>query len=243
MDFIEFKMERAFLETIFICGVALLALLELYYLINFEADRKALQVQKKKRLFLFLLIAGIQVVPFVYIFSVDFGPTDYQWWRWLGIPATICFAFFVWLFIKGLIDLGKWWVPGQELKEDLELVQRGAYHYVRHPMYLALLGIAVCQVFMIQNWIAGPISLLMVTPFVIYQIRREERLLLRYFGDDYKEYCRKTGRLWPLEERMPLLLKILRELYRHLKLVGLFIWLQLGRLFRKEAAGSMDDSL
>lgn len=236
-------MERAFLETLFICGVALLALLELFYLQNFDADRKVLNLQKKKRLFLFLMIAGIQLFPFIYIFSVDFGPTDYHFWKWLGIPVVICFLFFIWLFIKGLFDLGKWWVPGQELKEDLELVQTGAYRYVRHPMYLALLGVSVCQVFMIQNFIAGPISLLLVTPFVIYQIRREERLLLKYFGDDYKAYCQRTGRLWPLEDRMPLLLKILRELYKNLKIVALFLWIQIGKLFRKESAGSVDRSL
>lgn len=69
-------MERAFLETIFLCGVALLALLELYYLQNFDMDRKILVEQKKKRTFLFLLIAGIQIIPFVYIFSVDFGNGD-----------------------------------------------------------------------------------------------------------------------------------------------------------------------
>ena len=65
-----------------------------------------------------------------------------------------------------MADLGRWWIPGQELKDDLELVRTGAYFYVRHPMYAALLGIAICQVFMIQNWIAGPVSLILVASFL-----------------------------------------------------------------------------
>jgi protein-S-isoprenylcysteine O-methyltransferase Ste14 len=236
-------MGRAFLETMFFCGVALLALLELYYLQNFEADRKILSAQKKKRTFLFLLIAGIQVIPFLYIFSIDFGPTDYQLWEWLGFPVIMIYFFCIWLFIKSLSDLGKWWTPGQELKEDLGLVKTGAYRYVRHPMYLALSGIAVCQLFMLQNWIAGPASLFLVTPFIIYQIRREERLLVKYFGDDYIEYCRKTGMMWPKEDKMPLLRKILREVYKNAVLLAGMLWNLIRKIYMKGSSRLVNRSL
>jgi protein-S-isoprenylcysteine O-methyltransferase Ste14 len=238
-----FLMERAFLETIFLCGVALMALLELFYLQNFAEDRKILSFQKKKRTFLFMLIAGIQVIPFMYIFSVDFGPTDYHFWKWLSVPVTFCFGFCVWLFIKALSDLGRWWTPGQELKEDLELVKTGAFHYVRHPMYLALSGIAVCQIFMIQNWIAGPISLLLVAPFIIYQIRREERLLIKYFGEAYQDYCRKTGMLWPNDDKLPLLRKIFRELIKVLKFFLSYLWKLIVGLSKKRPSKLVNSGL
>jgi protein-S-isoprenylcysteine O-methyltransferase Ste14 len=217
-------MERAYLETIFLCGVALLMLLEIYYLQNFEADRKILNEQKKKRSFLFLMILGIQVIPFIYIFSVDFGRTDYHFWKWLSFPVTLCYVFFVWLFGKALSDLGRWWIPGQELKEDLELVKTGSYQYIRHPMYAALLGISCCQVFMIQNWIAGPVSIFLVTPFVIYQIRREENLLVRFFGDEYRLYIRQTGMLWPKEDKIPILTNIFRQLMKLVVKWLKFLW-------------------
>lgn len=236
-------MERAFLETIFFCGVALLALLELYYLQNFDADRKILGAQKKKRTFLFLLIAGIQIIPFLYIFSVDFGPTDYQLWEWISFPVTLFYLFCIWLFIKALSDLGKWWTPGQELKEDLELIKTGAYHYIRHPMYFALSGMAVCQIFMLQNWISGPASIFLVTPFIIYQIRREERLLVKYFGDIYLDYCRKTGMLWPKEDKMPIVRIILRELYRKTVFISGLLWKLIAKLYTKGSSRLMNRSL
>jgi len=236
-------MERAFLETIFFCGIALLALLEIYYLQNFDADRKILSAQKKKRIFLFLLIAGIQIIPFLYIFSIDFGPTDYHLWHWLSFPVTLSYFFCIWLFIKSLSDLGKWWTPGQELKEDLELVKTGNYHYIRHPMYFALSGIAVCQIFMIQNWIAGPASLFLVTPYIIFQIRREERLLIKYFGDDYLEYCKKTGMLWPKEDKMPILKIILQELYRKINFVSATLRKLIRKYYIKVSSRLVDRSL
>ncbi len=217
-------MTRAFLETIFICGVALLILLEIYYLQNFNEDKKLLNAQRKKRTFLFLLILGIQVVPFFYIFSIDFGSTDYHLWKWLSLPVTLFYIFCIWLFVKSLTDLGKWWTPGQELKEDLEMVKKGSYFYVRHPMYASLLGIAICQIFMIQNWIAGPISIFLVTPFCIYQIRREENLLIKFFGDDYRDYIKETGMLWPREDKMPFLKKVVRHLFKQMKRGIVSLW-------------------
>ena len=222
-------MERAFIETIFLCGIALLVLLEIYYLQHYQADKKILNVQKKKRTFLFIMMMGIQVIPFLYIFSIDFGPTDYHLWKWLSLPVTIFYFFCIWLFVKALSDLGKWWTPGQELKEDLELVKTGAYFYIRHPMYASLLGIAICQIFMIQNWIAGPASLFLVTPFCIYQIRREESLMVKFFGDDYRNYIRETGMLWPKEDKMPLIRKIIRQIFVQMETVAVAVW----RLIRK----------
>ena len=222
------------METIFLCGVALLLLLEIYYLQNYQADKKILNAQKKKRTVLFIFMFGIQVVPFLYIFSVDFGPTDYHLWKWLGFPVTLFFVFCIWLFVKALSDLGRWWTPGQELKDDLELVRTGAYFYVRHPMYASLMGIAVCQIFMIQNWIAGFSSLFLTAPFFLYQIRREESLLVRFFGDDYRDYVRETGMLWPKEDKMPFLRKLLREIYGQILKGGFSLWRLIRRSFRKK---------
>jgi len=236
-------MERALLETLFLCGNALLVLLEIYYFQNFKSDRKVLNAQKKKRTFLFMLLSGIQVVPFIYVFSIDLGPTDYHIWRWLGYPVMALFIFFIWLFCKALADLGRWWTPGLELKDDLELVRTGAFFYIRHPMYVALSGIAVCQVFMIQNWIAGPVSLLLAAPFLIYQIRREERLLIRFFGDDYRHYMLETGMLWPKEDRIPFLVKVARQIAKDLGKTIVKWWNLKGRIISGKPKGSMDGSL
>jgi protein-S-isoprenylcysteine O-methyltransferase Ste14 len=236
-------MERAFLETLFLCGVALMILLEIYYLQNFDGDKKILVAQKKKRTFLFLLMLGIQVVPFIYIFSIDFGPTDYHFWKWLSFPVTLFYIFCIWLFVKALSDLGRWWTPGQELKDDLELVKTGAYFYIRHPMYAAIIGVAICQIFMIQNWIAGPISLLLAAPYCIYQIRREESLLIKFFGDDYRNYIRETGMLWPKEDRKPFLMKLVMQLIAQIKLGIMLLWRQGRKAAKRKSSGLVDGGL
>jgi protein-S-isoprenylcysteine O-methyltransferase Ste14 len=204
-------MERAFLETLFLCGIVLLIILQIIYLQNYREDSKILYSQTKKRAFLVVMIFGYQVVPILYLLSVDFIAPDYHLWKWVGILSLLFFIFLVWVFMMAVKELGNWWLPGQELKEDLELVKTGVYKYVRHPMYAALAGMALCQLLMIQNWLAGPISLFTILPFCIYQIKREERLLIRFFGDDYRQYIRETGMIWPREKDMPFLLRLLKK--------------------------------
>ncbi|MEO8600117.1 MAG: isoprenylcysteine carboxylmethyltransferase family protein [bacterium] len=76
-----------------------------------------------------------------------------------------------------------------------ELVTRGIYHSIRHPMYLAVLlcGLGACMVY--QS--TGKWSLLaLLTAVLVIKIRREERFLLARFSD-YAAYRQKTKAIIP----------------------------------------------
>ncbi len=76
-----------------------------------------------------------------------------------------------------------------------ELVTRGIYRHVRHPMYLAVLlcGLAACLAYgSALKW--GLLALL--AGVLIAKIRREERLLLARF-EDYAAYRLRTKALIP----------------------------------------------
>lgn len=82
-----------------------------------------------------------------------------------------------------------------EPKSGGELVTRGIYRTVRHPMYLAVLlcGLAAC----VAYGSAGKWSLLALLAGVLtIKIRREERLLLARFSD-YANYRRRTKAIIP----------------------------------------------
>lgn len=72
----------------------------------------------------------------------------------------------------------------------------GAFRYVRHPLYLSTipmyLGIAISTFSLL--------SLLLVAaafPFFDHIASFEERFLERRFGENYKEYERRTGKWFP----------------------------------------------
>jgi protein-S-isoprenylcysteine O-methyltransferase Ste14 len=112
---------------------------------------------------------------------------------WIG--AVFCASGLA-LAIWARLILGRNWSGVVTLKEDHELVQRGPYHFVRHPIYTGLqcmfLGTAIAY---------GTLAAFIAVPlvFVSFWIKlgKEERLMLKQFPDDYRDYQRRVKRLIP----------------------------------------------
>jgi protein-S-isoprenylcysteine O-methyltransferase Ste14 len=95
------------------------------------------------------------------------------------------------------MDLGRNFTPTIQLKENHTLVINGVFRYIRHPIYAAhgLWGIA--QVLLLQNWIAGLSMMVFFLPFYLVRVPNEEKMMLEHFGEEYRVYMDKTGRLIP----------------------------------------------
>jgi protein-S-isoprenylcysteine O-methyltransferase Ste14 len=92
--------------------------------------------------------------------------------------------------------LGDNWSSIVVVKRDHELIERGPYHHVRHPIYSAILlmslGTAVC--FNRLACFAGLVPL--VAGFWI-KLRQEEAVMLRQFPEQYPRYKARVSALVP----------------------------------------------
>jgi protein-S-isoprenylcysteine O-methyltransferase Ste14 len=113
------------------------------------------------------------------------------------LVGIIILAMAVWLFWRSHADLGRNWSPSLELREGHELVTEGVYRSVRHPMYASMWLWGVAQALLLQNWIAGWVSLVMFMPLYLLRVPREERMMLDEFGEEYRAYMNHTGRVIP----------------------------------------------
>ncbi|HUC75573.1 MAG TPA: isoprenylcysteine carboxylmethyltransferase family protein [Vicinamibacterales bacterium] len=81
---------------------------------------------------------------------------------------------------------------------DQSVVDRGAYHYVRHPSYTAgtimFLGIGLA----LANWIGLAVLVGAVSIVYGYRVDVEERALVTVIGDPYRRYMSRTKRFVPL---------------------------------------------
>jgi protein-S-isoprenylcysteine O-methyltransferase Ste14 len=64
-------------------------------------------------------------------------------------------------------------------------------------MYAAFWLWALAQVLLLPNWIAGPAGLVGFGMLFFLRIGREERLMEETFGDEYRQYVARTGRIVP----------------------------------------------
>ena len=92
--------------------------------------------------------------------------------------------------------LGRNWSGTVTLKEDHELIVRGPYRLVRHPIYTGLLAMLIAT-WMEQGHIAGMIGL--VLTFISFWIKlgQEEEVMRNQFPDQYAAYQLRTKRIVP----------------------------------------------
>jgi protein-S-isoprenylcysteine O-methyltransferase Ste14 len=92
--------------------------------------------------------------------------------------------------------LGRNWSSFVVLKQGHELVERGPYRLMRHPIYSAILlmGLGTAVAFgRLACWIG---MLLLFWGFWL-KLRQEERLLTRHFPADYPAYMKRVKALVP----------------------------------------------
>jgi protein-S-isoprenylcysteine O-methyltransferase Ste14 len=163
-----------------------------YRKLSVAIDRKSLLDM------LLLALAGIgMLVPLVYVFSSLLDFADYNLPDWVGWLGAALFAIAIWLLWRSHVDLGRNWTPTLAIRDDHQLVTGGIFKYIRHPMYAAHLLWAIAQALMLHNWIAGFSLLIVFLPQYLLRVNAEEQMLLDQFGEQYKNYMQKTGRIIP----------------------------------------------
>jgi protein-S-isoprenylcysteine O-methyltransferase Ste14 len=111
---------------------------------------------------------------------------------WTGV--ALCLLGFG-LAINARRHLGRNWGLPMSRKEQPELITSGPYALIRHPIYtgliLAMLGSAIgVNVF----W---ALLLVPVGAYFIYSARREEKVMLQLYPEQYAAYMARTGMLAP----------------------------------------------
>ena len=135
--------------------------------------------------------------PFVYLIN----PIWMRWSkigmplsiRWVGVGLGILCVFGIyWLFSS----IGSGITPTSGTRKEHTLVTNGIYRHIRHPLYTLGSSMFVAFGMMADSWF---IILLGILAFILMAIRtpKEETNLIEKFGDEYREYMKRTGRFLP----------------------------------------------
>lgn len=145
-----------------------------------------------------LLVVGWATVPmWLYMLSpwLDFAA--------MGLPiavrgagaglAMIGVAAFVWTHAA----LAGNWTPFVQNPPAGTLVTSGPYRWVRHPMYTSFFLYNAGMWLLTSNWLAGAPAFIGFVWMYFERVGREERVMVEMFGDEYRSYAEKTGRVVP----------------------------------------------
>ena len=113
--------------------------------------------------------------------------------RWAGV-ALGCLTGL--LLFWTLRSLGRNLTDTVVTRKEHALVTTGPYRWVRHPFYICAALLVITATLVSANaffLVPGGLVLLLLAR----RTRIEERNLLNRFGDDYRKYMERTGRLFP----------------------------------------------
>lgn len=115
------------------------------------------------------------------------------WLRWTGVGfGLIAGLLLVWMFRA----LGKNLTDTVVTRKEHTLVTTGPYRWVRHPFYTSAALLVPASSLATANWFFFVMGCVMFLLLVI-RTRKEEENLIARFGDDYRNYMRRTGRFLP----------------------------------------------
>ena len=92
--------------------------------------------------------------------------------------------------------LGRNWSGAVQLKQDHELIERGLYRYVRHPIYTGFLLLFLGNAIMVGDW-RGLLAVAIILVSFWRKLKLEELWLTQHFGARYTEYAGRTSALIP----------------------------------------------
>lgn len=103
-------------------------------------------------------------------------------------------ALFVWV----VLALGRNYSTTLVIQKDHTLVVRGPYKYVRHPMYTSFLLYFLGVSLLSANAFVAVMGALALVATMIVRTPKEEAMMIERFGDQYREYMKRTSRHIPL---------------------------------------------
>jgi protein-S-isoprenylcysteine O-methyltransferase Ste14 len=163
-----------------------------------KAEKKNVRrIDAIEKLLLAAMLPPVLFLPLMYLFTPFLSFADYDLPRFVLWCGVVVMIISLWLFWRSHVDLGQNWSVSLEIRENHELIQHGVYRHVRHPMYTSIWLWAISQALLLQNWFVGWSVVPAFAAMYFIRMPREERLMVETFGDDYRQYSRQTGRLFP----------------------------------------------
>ena len=124
---------------------------------------------------------------------------------WTRVPVIVLggvlFVVGGYFGIAGVILLGRNRTPFPQPRQHSELVRRGIYSRVRHPLYTSVMLVSLGWALIWQS-VPSVIGALALIPFFYAKARREERWLCEKFAG-YSEYMKQVPRFIPRLRLIP----------------------------------------
>lgn len=141
------------------------------------------------------------VLGFLLIFQSGFGGLVLSRRVFLDNPVLVLICAIATIFgllfaVWARLALGRNWSGSVTIKNDHQLIRRGPYRWIRHPIYTGMLAALLATV-VIQGMISGLLGFALIWIALYRKAKREESFLSQEFGEAFAEHRQHTGMFLP----------------------------------------------
>jgi protein-S-isoprenylcysteine O-methyltransferase Ste14 len=156
---------------------------------------------KNEGRFLFALrfIVGLPLAVYIVCYSIDPPFMVHlrvgipSWLRWSGaLVATIGVAF--WVYSQAVLDRN--WSPQLQIQDGHELMKKGPYAVMRHPLYTGMIVWVLGLALFTAN-VGFMVFAFLSVVLLAARVPREEKMMKDRFGEEYRVYQAETGGFVP----------------------------------------------
>jgi len=118
---------------------------------------------------------------------------DHNAIRLIGLPVYLIFS---WIQVWSFKSLGDNYSQDIIIKKDHQLITTGPFRYIRHPQYFSQILINIGGTTATLSYVLGFLTLIEI-PIYIMRALLEDKLLAKYFADQFSAYKKKSGFMIP----------------------------------------------
>lgn len=139
------------------------------------------------------------VVPFLILSNFENYSFELSYFRYVGlVPILFGALLYFWCAWNFTFDGEGTPAPFDAPKK---VVVKGAYRFVRNPMYVAAVSILLGETIFFESTAMLIYALILFLIFHIWILIYEEPTLRKNFGASYEDYCRNIPRWLPIKIR------------------------------------------
>lgn len=185
-------------KAIYLTGLLVMVIVRGKYVLKTK-DNEILRSHRDslEKFLIIQIVAGGFLLPIVYLFTSWLDFANY----WLSedsiVVAAISDCLALYLMWRAHYALGKNWSMSLEIRKGHELITQDIYRRIRLPMYTGIGLWALSKPLLLHNWLAGWSAFVSFLLLLLLRVPREERMMVQEFGDQYRDYMRRTGQIFP----------------------------------------------
>ena len=187
-------------HTFFSISFFIFILIRVFYHRKAKRLREGVKYEEGKLNTTVRAVMGLGYIGLLVVYA--FYPLIFQWaeislplWvRWLGTGVALSSVLLIW-WVQWALDVQ--FHTTLHTQVDHQLIKHGPYRWVRHPMYSALFTMGIGWLLTTANLLIGGPLAAAILIIMSVRVKNEEVVLIDLFGDEYRNYMKRTGRFLP----------------------------------------------